>query len=309
MRIRSLQANARKADSPAAASSAANTSRLTPRPAAFALLCLFAATAATSPAAETSPSIFPDKNLEAVVRTYVFAKRDNQQPLTAEDVKSLSTISGRGKGIRDLTGLDKCTALAQLELTDGEITDLTPLKNLTNLQSLTLSRNKIRDIGPLAGLLNLQYLELSGNEVTDLKPLEKLTAMNSLYLSNNRITDIAPVQGLARVWSLYLDGNTGIADLKPVAGLKNLSTLDLKKTKVKDLSPLAGLTALHYLFLDGTAVADLAPLISMCQKDGAGEKRFAPFLTVSLAGAPAAKTPKVAELKKHIHTLLLTPQP
>lgn len=66
----------------------------------------------------------------------------------------LSTISGKGKGIRDLKGLEKCSALALLELPDGEVTDLAPIKDLTNIQSLTLARNKIKDISPLAGLAN-----------------------------------------------------------------------------------------------------------------------------------------------------------
>jgi internalin A len=126
-----------------------------------------------------------------------------------------------------------------------------------------------------------------------------------LYLSNNRITDIAGVKNLTKLWSLYLDGNTAIASLQPVSGLKSLSTLDLKKTQVKDLTPLAGLTSLHYLFLDSTPVTDLKPLIAACEKDAAGEKRFAPFLTVSLAGTPAAKGAGAAELKKHIHTVML----
>ena len=268
------------------------------------ILLLLVTCALASPAAEGGASIFPDKNLEAVVRSFVFAKRDNQQPLTADDVKTLSTITGKGKGIKDLTGLEKCTALASLELTDGEISDLAPLKDLKNLQSLTLSRNKIRDVSPLAGLTYLQYIELSNNEVTDITPLAGLTALNSLYLSNNRIAAIDAVSGLNKLWSLYLDGNAAIADLKPVAGLKNLSTLDLKGTRVKDLSPLPGLNSLHFLFLDRTPVTDLTPLITACAKDAAGEKRFAPFLTVSVSGSAAAKSPKTAELKKHIHTLI-----
>ena len=40
--------------------------------------------------AEKVISIFPDKNLEAVVRRTVFAKRDSDEPLTAKDVEKIS---------------------------------------------------------------------------------------------------------------------------------------------------------------------------------------------------------------------------
>ena len=37
---------------------------------------------------DPSPIVsFPDTNLEAAVRRYVFAKRDNEEPLTEEDVR------------------------------------------------------------------------------------------------------------------------------------------------------------------------------------------------------------------------------
>ena len=50
--------------------------------------------------------IFPDKALEAAVRHYVFEKRHTEEPITAEDVATISTITARNKGIRDLTGLE-----------------------------------------------------------------------------------------------------------------------------------------------------------------------------------------------------------
>ena len=62
------------------------------------------------------------------------------------------------------------------------------------------------------------------------------------------------------------------------------------------------------VLLDGAPVADLAPLIDMARKDSAGEKRFAPYLRVSLIGAPAAsRAAQVAELRKLVHTVTLKP--
>ena len=92
--------------------------------------------------------IFPDKNLEAVVRQYVFEKRNTEEPITAEDVENISTIEGKNKYVKDLTGLEKCYSLALLDLEGNEIHDLSPIKELTNLQSVNLANNKIANKNP-----------------------------------------------------------------------------------------------------------------------------------------------------------------
>jgi internalin A len=260
---------------------------------------------ATCPLFSADP-LFPDPALEAEVRRAVIAKRDNKEPIMADDVKSLSVLQIRDAKVKDLRGIENCAALLQFDLVGTEVSDIGALKALVNLQSLTLSRNRIKDISPLSGMNKLQYLELSGNQVIDIAPVAQMTAMNSLYLSGNQIVDLAPVAGLTRLWSLYADGNP-VVDLKPLGGLKNLSSLDLRRTKVKDLAALAPLQSLGFLLLDGAPVSDVAPLVAMCRKDQEGEKRFAPYLRVSLVGTPvAAKPAAVAELRKVVHTVMLT---
>ena len=169
----------------------------------------------------SADDLFPDKNLEAVVRQYVFEKRNNDMPLVEDDVKNISTIVGKKKGIQNLQGLEKCRSLALLDLEGNEITDVSAVKELTNLQSLDLSKNKIQDIAPLSELVGLQYLHLADNQITSIAPLEKLTNLRTLYLSNNKLQGAETLAKLTKVWSLYLDG-TQVTDLKPVAGLKDL---------------------------------------------------------------------------------------
>src|SRR3954463_10691090 len=86
-------------------------------------------------------SIFPDKNLEAAVRKFVFEKRDNDKPIVESDVVQLSTINGVGMNIKDLTGLEKCRSLASLDLARNQISNLSPLKGLANVQYLNLAGN------------------------------------------------------------------------------------------------------------------------------------------------------------------------
>src|SRR5438132_9962188 len=74
--------------------------------------------------------LFPDKNLEAVVRKYVFEKRNKADPLVEADVVNISTIEGKGKKIANLQGLEKCKSLALLDLENNDISDISAIKDL-----------------------------------------------------------------------------------------------------------------------------------------------------------------------------------
>jgi len=251
--------------------------------------------------------IFADKNLEAVVRQYVFEKRNNQEPLTEKDVENLSTIEGKGKGITNLSGLEHCHSLALLDLEGNNISDLAPLKDLTNIQSLNLAKNQVQDLAPLAELVKLQYLHLAENQIADLRPLEKLTNMRSLYLSKNRLEDVSVLAKMPKVWSLYLDGNQ-VKDLKPLSELKWLSDLDLRSNGVTDLAPLAGLSELSgHVRLEGNQITDVGVLVQMAEKDDAGDRRFAPFWNLYLGENPLSEDarnkqlPLLKELGARLH--------
>ncbi len=260
-----------------------------------ALILAMLGPAASSRAAD----LFPDNNLEAVVRQYVFAKRDNNMPLVEADVQNISTIKGNGKKIANLAGLEKCVSLAALDLANNEISDLSPIKDLTNIQTITLAKNKIENIGPLANLTGLQYIDLADNQVSDLAPLAKMEKCFYLELSRNKVTNIEALAGLKGLVALYLRDNA-VADIKPLANLKRLERLDLRGCGVADLSPLKGLTEWKYLMLDKNKLTDLGLLVEMAKADHAGQKRFAPFWRIYLFGNPLADAAKgqIEEIKK-----------
>jgi internalin A len=265
------------------------------------LIAAFLGVFSLAPPALAEGELFPDKNLESAVRKYVFAKRDNDQPLTPDDVKDISTIVARGsegKRIKDLTGLERCRSLALLDLTSHEIADLTPIKELKKLQFIDLSGNKVKDLAPLEGLTGLQYLKLSDNAVEDVTALAKLSNLRTLFLSKNKVTEIEALGELKKLWSLYLDANA-ISSLKPIGGLKSLSSLDLRSTGTSDLSALAPLTELRTLRLEGNKLQDLGVLVNMARQDLEKDKRFAPYLRLYLAGNPLGKEAEkqAAELK------------
>lgn len=78
----------------------------------------------------------------------------------------------------------------------------------------------------------------------------------------SQICDLKPLAGLSGLTSLDLD-STQVSDLSPLAGLSGLTSLGLSLTPVSDLSPLAGLSGLTSLGLSLTQVSDLSPLAGL----------------------------------------------
>jgi FtsH-binding integral membrane protein len=158
---------------------------------------------------------FPDPNLRAAVRDAVwkpvnsigsigYARRSDLVKLT----KLETYCETYCKSISDLTGLQYCTGLTELDLSlSYQIHDITPISNLTGLTRLDLSGNNIHDIRPLEHLTNLTTLVLSSNEINDLGPLGNLTNLVSLSLTWNNITDISPLLQIKTLKTVVMYSN------------------------------------------------------------------------------------------------------
>lgn len=243
--------------------------------------------------------IFQDRNLEAIVRQQVFAKRTSDEPLSAADVANVAVVQGNFRGITNLTGLEHCKALALLELAGNRIVDLTPLSGLRQLQSVNLASNRVADITALGTLPALQYIELERNEVVDPSPLERCTNLASVYLSNNRIGSIVSLTGLPRLVTLYADGNR-LKGVEGLEGLRSLGTISLADNQLSEVSGISRLKAPSLIILNGNRIRDLTPLVEAMRADLAGPRNWAPFVGVHLRGNRLSGKSKraLAELEK-----------
>ncbi len=232
-------------------------------------------------AAPAAPSIFLDAALEAAVRESVFAKRHNDQPLTPEDVASISRLVAPGRGIHSLAGLEHCRSLMLVNLVGNQISDLGPLAELKRLQSVALAGNQIRDISPIAGLTAMQLLDLSRNQVENLAAVSKMTNLRALYVADNRLKSIAPLTSLSKIGALDIAGNA-IDDLAPVAGLTWLTVLEISDNPVRSLAPLTALPNLSMLIMPNTPLDSLDSLVNMCVEDAQADRRLAPYLKLYL---------------------------
>jgi Leucine-rich repeat (LRR) protein len=225
-----------------------------------------------------------------------------------------------GNNISEILPLEGLTNLTELSLSHNNITDLSPLAGLINLKRIELNDNHINDLTPLAELTNLTNLVLGDNPITasqkamleaalpntsiywpdviidDSEETEKTwdeqyeewiqnpepygglevlyrikeakesgateLNLNDSNINFSRISDISPLAGLTNLTELQLSGNN-ISDLTPLAGLKNINELALHHNNISDLSPISDLTDLTYLQLYNNNISDITPLSNL----------------------------------------------
>lgn len=178
------------------------------------------------PATAQDETSFPDPNLERVIRapdTDTGKEAITSPSITTADLESITSLSGVGKNITDLTGLEYCINLRYLNLGYNNISDLSPLANLTKLETLRLQSNNVEDISPLANLTRLRNLNLQENDISDISPLANLKELYVLNLTRNNIEDISALSGLLKLNTILIDGNR-IADISPLVENLNISS-------------------------------------------------------------------------------------
>lgn len=144
---------------------------------------------------EDAAITFKDSNLVWAIK-FVLGKQSSAQPIYRSDVLSITSLDVKGNGIRDLTGLEAFTNLANLDLGNNYLkgANLAPLQKLTNLKSLNLSYNSLEQITSLKSLTSLNSLDISYNYILDLSPLRSLTRLDTLYLKGNSSQDYSPTR-------------------------------------------------------------------------------------------------------------------
>ncbi len=220
----------------------------------------------------------PDPALDAAIRTAIGKPTGD---LCKSALSNLTQLDISQQGISDLTGLEYCTGLNELNLANNEppwnysdlekaellfnrISDISALSNLTNLTTLHLVWNEISDISPLSNLTSLTILTLAFNQIEDISSLSGLTELTTLTLAENQISDISALSALTKLEGLFLLGNQ-ITDISPLSALINITNLRLDMNQINDISPLSNLTALTDLELGLNRIKDISVCANFTQ--------------------------------------------
>jgi serine/threonine protein kinase len=131
---------------------------------------------------------------------------------------------------------------------------------------LRFPTDHVSDISPVRALTKLRSLDCSGSFVyrgklgaQALLPLKGMPLTNLVCRDSTAVSDISSLKELKLTTLDLRQANVGDADMKNLAGMKDLQVLSLWQTKVTDvgLKELAGLRNLQQLSLQATAVTDV----------------------------------------------------
>ncbi|HEU5073009.1 MAG TPA: hypothetical protein VFU02_02535 [Polyangiaceae bacterium] len=210
---------------------------------------------------------FPDAAFASAVRSA--GSIDAAEPITAEALAGITSISISDTPIADLTGIECMTSLSWVSMYTVGLTDLTPFAALPRLTDLGLPCNSISDLSPIASLVNLTSFSVGKSsacevpgQVTDISPLADLVALATLDLSGHDIDSLTPLARLEQLEFLVLASNPNLASLAGLEALDHLEYFVVTDTQVSDLSIFENHPTLETLWLSGSAVSDLGPLLT-----------------------------------------------
>ncbi len=212
---------------------------------------------------------FNDTNLETAIREEIDKENGN---IYAADLEELTSLIATQKNIVDLSGLEYCINITELELWGNKIVDISAIGNLLQLEHLNLGSaefggyygNEINDITPLAELYNLKWLSFIQNDIQNLTPLKNLTNLEYLSIRQNNISDISQLENLTNLKTLDMNDNIIADGLSVLTNLINLEHLEFARNNTSDISALENLTKLKYqLDIGGNNISDISALSNL----------------------------------------------
>lgn len=191
----------------------------------------------------SSPVSVPDINLksslvESIVNKIsdVIRPTDLNEKIYEKEMLVLDQLNLNKKNIADLTGIEFCKNLWDLNIANNKITDLSPLMNIEKLQKLNISGNnkpaniekleqlknlfvnnaRVDDsyLNLISQLKNLEVLQANSNRIVDVSPVAKLKKLSRLRLDNNKISDIRAIKEISEqlVICTLVDQNVSIKE-------------------------------------------------------------------------------------------------
>ena len=202
---------------------------------------------------------FPDLNLETAIRETIVKPTGD---ITVGDLQGITNFLADSRSISNISGLEYCINLTDLDLSDNQISDISPLADLVNLTYLDLQWNAISDLSIIGTLSELTFLNVADNLVADLSPIARLTKLKDLGIQQNIISDLSPLNNLLQLKTLNA-GMNNIHDLSPLSGLISMQKLWLYGNNITDITSLAFLNKLTLLSLQDNYVADISALADL----------------------------------------------
>jgi Leucine-rich repeat (LRR) protein len=113
-----------------------------------------------------------------------------------------------------------------------------------------------------ADVANVSTVSAPFAGITSLSGLEHCVALASLEIPGNKVADLAPLAGLKQLQYVHLASNQ-VVNIAPLASVPALQYIELSHNRLKDVKPLGGLTNLASIYLSANRLASIAPLTNL----------------------------------------------
>lgn len=202
---------------------------------------------------------FVDPVLEQLVRQ---ALNQPTGELRRTYLRGVQALNADALGIEDLSGLEYCVNLRQVNMPQNQIDDIRPLAELSLLRIVNLIGNQLTSVAALAGSNSLEHLLINHNPVTSATPLGTCSKLTILRADDTEIRDFAAIASLPDLTTLNVAQNE-LSDLEFVRQLDQLTELRAQQNQIRELSPLVNLSELQWLVLASNQISDLTPLLGL----------------------------------------------
>lgn len=130
---------------------------------------------------------------EEIARNHDYEDEIEEETVSGEEYGFIEAVNDLylGNLEYELTLADLQNLEGELDLSGFELEDLTGVEFCVNITNLNLSGNRIYRIHQLAGLVKLEVLYLSENRIDDITFLEELSELRELDISFNDVEDIS----------------------------------------------------------------------------------------------------------------------
>ena len=167
--------------------------------------------------------------------------------------------------VDDTQNLLKEHSCTRIQISGGTVdaASMEQISKLADVEEIVFSGyTKVSDFDRLSGMPNLSCIHLTGSSESelDLTGIESIGNLESLYISRFESVDLMELRNAVQLKSLGVNYSDNITNLNGLAGLTNLTQLDLISDRISDLRPLSALTNLTELDLYANQISDLQPL-------------------------------------------------
>lgn len=218
------------------------------------------------------------------LRRLTYLNVSNTSPRSLDFLKEkprLKTFIATACNISEIQGIEMCSELVKVDLSDNPISHIRPLYQLKNLKYIAIENTQTPDNEVIeyiksnkeatviwrSDLLQLWWMGLSkewqeafGLQNPNKEELHQLTQGEKLEIRNSNIVDFEGIIHFVNLKELHLE-QVGILNFNGLSVHKSLTSITCVNGPLQSAEGLQGLTQLTELNVSNTAISDLRNLV------------------------------------------------